>query len=506
MSKRAKYVILFAICIIAVFLRFHHLTTTPPGLYADEAIEGDDASQAATTGHYRVFYTEDNGREGLYVNLIAILLEYFHAPHEPWVVRLPAAIAGALTVPGVWFLASELFDDGAGLLSAFLLATSFWHINFSRIGFRAILAPFFLTWTLYLLLRAFRAPSSRAAWIWTISAGTMYGLGFYTYISYRITPLLLLLFIPFCKGNSYFRRRVFLFIATAFVTAAPIGWYFLKHPSDFFGRISQVSVTSSESPIHDFSTNLIKTALMFTSHGDENWRHNLSGAPELFWPVGILFLVGIVVSVESLRRYWRGKHQANGGRELFPIFATSLIWAWLVLGMLPVVTSDEGIPHALRSILVLPPTVMFAALGGEWLYGISSRWMPKGARTTAAFFLAVTAAYGYYEYFVLWANNPHLRDAFSVDDVKVGKEINSLPASVPKYLVVPLGDLPPEGMGATTIMFITGSFTPQEQGARNIHYINREYSLNSNGKISWRDDGGIPPGAHVFYIHCSSVN
>lgn len=506
MQKRAKYAALFGILIIAVFLRFHHLTTTPPGLYVDEAIEGDDASQAAATGHYRVFYTEDNGREGLYVNLIAILLEYFHAPHEPWVVRLPAAIAGVLTVLGTGLLGSALFGDETGLLAAFLLATSFWHINFSRIGFRAILAPFFLIWALYFLLRAFKTPSSKAAWMWTLSAGTMYALGFYTYIAYRITPLLLLLFIPLYRKNNDFGRRALLFAATTFLVAAPIGWYFLKHPGDFFGRLSQVSVTTGRNPIHDFSVNLIKTALMFTNHGDENWRHNLSGAPELFWPVGILFLAGIVIGVVFLLRHWRGKLAVNNGQGFPGVFGTSLILAWLFLGMLPVVTSDEGIPHALRSILMLPPAIMFAALGGKWLYGVASRWTPKGARTAAAFFLAAVAAYGYYEYFVLWAKDSHLPDAFSAEDVRIGREVNALPTKDPKYLVFPSWALPPKGVGPATIMFITGSFTPEEQEQKNIHYFRRYYSLDANDRISWKDDGEIPPGSHVFCIQCIRMN
>ena len=72
-------------------------------------------------------------------------------------MRLPAAVAGVLTVPGLYLLVGALFGDEAGLLSAFLLATSFWHINFSRIGLRAILAPLFLTWAIYLLIKAIKA-------------------------------------------------------------------------------------------------------------------------------------------------------------------------------------------------------------------------------------------------------------------------------------------------------------------------------------------------------------
>ena len=104
-------------------------------------MDGNNAAEAAADRPLQVFYTEDNGREGLYVNIIAVMLQFFHAPHEPWVVRLPAAVAGVLTVLGLYLLVAELFGDGPGLLAAFLLPPSFWHINFSRIGFRAILAP-----------------------------------------------------------------------------------------------------------------------------------------------------------------------------------------------------------------------------------------------------------------------------------------------------------------------------------------------------------------------------
>ena len=50
---------------------------------------------------------------------------------------------------------------------------------------------------------------------------------------------------------------------------------------------------------------------MFNVHGDDNWRHNVSGAPELFWPVGILFLLGIILGLYSLWKSWRGKTAAR---------------------------------------------------------------------------------------------------------------------------------------------------------------------------------------------------
>lgn len=110
MSSTKKYVFLFGILIIATFFRFYHFTTTPPGLYPDEAIDGNNAAEVAHTGQFKVFYTEDNGREGLYVNIIAVILKEFPI-YEPWIIRLPAAVAGVLTVLGIYFLVAELFKE-----------------------------------------------------------------------------------------------------------------------------------------------------------------------------------------------------------------------------------------------------------------------------------------------------------------------------------------------------------------------------------------------------------
>jgi hypothetical protein len=73
----AKWVVTFlvGIVILASFLRFYRLTDTPPGLYMDEAMDGVNAQHVARNGQFQVFYPEDNGREGLYVNIIALLYD-----------------------------------------------------------------------------------------------------------------------------------------------------------------------------------------------------------------------------------------------------------------------------------------------------------------------------------------------------------------------------------------------------------------------------------------------
>src|SRR3989344_4118569 len=158
--KQKEIISLFIVLIIAIFLRTYHLKELPPGLYPDEAMNGSNTLEAIETGNYKVFYPENNGREGLFINLQSLSVRAFGA--EPWALRLPSTIFGILTVLGLYLLGRELFSARVGLLGAFLLATSFWHINFSRIGFRAIMAPFFITWALYFLLKSFNQARSKS--------------------------------------------------------------------------------------------------------------------------------------------------------------------------------------------------------------------------------------------------------------------------------------------------------------------------------------------------------
>ena len=64
-----KSYILLLILIIASLLRVASITTAPPGLYPDEAMNGNNATEALETGEFKAFYPENNGREGLFANI-----------------------------------------------------------------------------------------------------------------------------------------------------------------------------------------------------------------------------------------------------------------------------------------------------------------------------------------------------------------------------------------------------------------------------------------------------
>lgn len=485
MSKAWRYALLSAVLLIAAFFRFYHFESTPPGLYIDEAINANYAVVAEETNHFQVVYFKQDGREGLYTSILAVVLKVFPI-YEPWVVRIPAQLAGILTVWGLYLLSAQLFDQEIGLLAAFLLSTSVWHITFSRIGFRAILSPLFLVWALWLLVKIFPLENDepedliRSSTLSVVLAGVVYGLGFYTYLAYRITPILLLLLIPFFKGRPHFWRHAGLFILIVLAVCAPITLYFIQHPDEFVAHSAALSVVHrSAHPIFEFAYNMLRQFLMFTVHGDNNWRHNSAGAPELFRPVGWLFLLGILVGLQFLWSFRQGndkKEYAKRKDSYVPLspFATLFVLAWLIVGTVPAAASDEHIPHSLRSILTAPAAMILAAIGGVWLYRFAaSRIRASAIRAGSIAFLALIAGVAFRRYFINWAKNPNVAAAFDVKDDKIANDINKVPRSVPKYVVIRSPDIEDPGIPIQTqsIMFITHSFTVTDANEANIHYL-----------------------------------
>src|SRR5262245_16314088 len=117
MSK--QHCLVFVVIVSMAFLfRFHHLDSVPPGLFMDEAVEGNQALEAARTGRLQLFYSENNGREGLFVWFAAIPLKLFG--NQPWALRSVSAVFGVLTVVGLFLLAQQVFGWEIAAISSFL--------------------------------------------------------------------------------------------------------------------------------------------------------------------------------------------------------------------------------------------------------------------------------------------------------------------------------------------------------------------------------------------------
>jgi hypothetical protein len=501
---------LLIIVIIAVFFRLYNIQTTPPGFYPDEAIYANNGVEAWETNNFKIFYPENYGREGLWPNIIGFFILYFG--HEPWIPRIIAAIFGIFTVIGTYFLTFQLFSQITyrqisvriiAFLAAFFIATSFWHINFSRIGFRAIMAPFFLVWGMYYCLKALNTnldhyPSYPSNYekknkysktiIYSLLGGLFYGLGFNTYIAYRATPILFfIVFLFYWLKEKQNRRQifygVFFFLISTFITAAPLGLYFLKNNQDFFGRTNQISIFNSPTPLKNLGINIIKTIGMFYFSGDQNWRHNIAGKPLLFWPINLFFTLGLILSIYSIIR-----------KKIFECLPFIILLSWIIIVTLPVIISNEGIPHALRAILMIPPIFILAGYGGFRFFQYFVNLLQFKTKSINKFFLFIVAIIliqliiqTYYSYFIVWGQNTHVREAFNENYVQIGRLLNLLPREIPKYVIVEANGVLVRGipMPAQTVMFITDTFTDKKQKEKNIFYI-----LPA-------EKNQIPPGSYI---------
>ncbi|MDZ4385210.1 MAG: hypothetical protein U0944_02205, partial [Candidatus Moranbacteria bacterium] len=94
-KKKLAYILLFLILALGLFLRTYHIDTAPPGIYPDEAVNGQDAIRALETGEFQWFYPANQGREGLFMNLIAFCFKFFGI--SILTLKLPAIIFGTLT-------------------------------------------------------------------------------------------------------------------------------------------------------------------------------------------------------------------------------------------------------------------------------------------------------------------------------------------------------------------------------------------------------------------------
>lgn len=461
---RKSFIFLLIIIAIAAFFRLWQLDKIPPGLYPDVAMNGNNALETLRTGDFKVFYADNNGREGIIMWLDVLSFSIFGI--SVWSMKIVAAIFGILTVFGLYLLTKELFKLSfnqsnaptiLALLSSFFLATSFWHTIFSRLGFRAILLPFILVFSFYFLFRGFRTKS-----FWSIIfGGIFFGLGFYTYTSFRMAVLALFITLT-CWLFIYLKERqfkkfllfTFCFLFFIFVVALPLGIYFLHNPQDFISRATGVSIFAQENPIKAFFVSLAAHLGMFNFYGDGNWRHNYPASPMLFWPVGILFLIGIIISIKDFFVSLKNKN--------WPLFTTcGFLLSWFFALLLPGVLTYEGIPHALRVIGVIPVVYIFTALGGYWTYNwFSQKIKSKRLLLVACYLLLICIAFNqFYKYFFLWGENPNVKGAFTEKFAEIGYYLNSLPFQTQKYVIVNEPGTPvpiPDGlpMPAQTPIFI----------------------------------------------------
>lgn len=429
------------IILLALFLRSYRISDIPAGIYPDEAVNAADATYAHRTGDYLLFYENNYGREGLFINLQALALKTFGNTIPA--LKLWSIVFGTLTVWGMYLLGSELFRRrSAGLIAAFITATSFWAINFSRIGFRAIMTSLLLSFSFYFLFRGLRT-RRLADFLW---GGLIFGIGLHTYVAFRVAPLILVILLPaLILSYENFLRRYWkhglVFVFGAFVSAAPMLYhFFISHPQDFASRSAAVSILSPEINHGDLLGTLGRTATLslikYNFWGDQNWRHNYPPYPVLDPIVGAFFLAGILYVV------WQsgvliGRRIARRDRDIRLVRDTFLIGSFIVM-LMPEFLTYEGLPHALRSIGTQVPVFLLATMPALWIAkrGIARKHTDRLVHLSVLILLlGVSAGINISKYFIYFAESPSQMNSFALNERNIAEYLLSLPEDTNKYVV-----------------------------------------------------------------------
>jgi 4-amino-4-deoxy-L-arabinose transferase-like glycosyltransferase len=436
-QKILNLILLLLIILFAFIVRFYNIENVPSGVYPDEAVNGTDALSAITTGEYSWFYTDNNGREGLMMNLIAFSFQIFGV--SIFALKFPSMIFGTLTVLGTYLLTKELFrSQRAGLLAAFFVAFSFWAINFSRISFRANMLPTILSFSFYYLFCGIRYNKvvhnfkNKSQNFWKSStfksyfcfsmAGLIFGIGLHTYISFRIAPAILLVsFIALWITKKHFWRdywkQSLIFVFSAFVTMAPIIFTFYQHPEYLSSRTGNVSVLSPEMnhghPIKTIFRSLGLSLVKYNFWGDQNWRHNYPPYPILNPFLGLTFLGGLLYLIFKWLHLivLRFKHKIRDRK----LYVYTFILAWFFAMLAPEFLTAEGLPHALRSIGTLPVTFIIATVPFLWLLGKKERYGQGFKIIVVSFIFIILPVIGIFDvikYHYFFANNPQQAQSF----------------------------------------------------------------------------------------------
>lgn len=181
---------LLGILALAAWLRFSALNDIPANISIDEVLPSMEAETIASGGAPNVFSSAGwFSLPNLTFTIPALVIKA--VGHDPFfAVRLSSAFTGLAGILCTFLLARRLFGDRAGLLAAFLMAVSYWHIHNSRTAFPFVQSSFCTAAVIYPLVRAGQDGSRRGFAV----AGVALGLALQCYFPVRILLLLCPLF------------------------------------------------------------------------------------------------------------------------------------------------------------------------------------------------------------------------------------------------------------------------------------------------------------------------
>ena len=415
---------------LAFGLRVYQIDQIPPGLWYDEAIHGLDTLQIYEGHQFPIFFNTDNHpQEPMFSYLIALFYGLFGV--SAMTLRLTSALLGTLTVALFYPIANRWFGRRVALYGMFFLAISKWHLMFSRLCFRTILTPLFALGVLYFLYNGLKQEKETFQWQPFLWSGVLLGLGQYTYISFRIVPILVILLVLHetwyqrDQGKEYISRLIKgggLALVSGFIVFLPLLMDYIQNPYHFFGRTDEISIFQKGilPGLQFIGANTLKTLGMFSILGDPEIKHNYPGEPMLPLILSLFLLWGIITAFRQIKDY-----------------RMAMLLAWLGIFLAPGILS-QGAPNTLRTLGGVPALCLLLAVGTEdVLTNVKNRWGHRGLpwiRGIMAAILLYSLLLVGYQYFYKWGRDPRTAQHFNINEYRLAETVREQAETADFYL------------------------------------------------------------------------
>ena len=356
--------ILAAITGLGVFFRLYRLPSVPAEMTSDHAEKLLDVYDVLN-GQRPIFFPRNTGREMVQFYLTAALIRFTPLTIGHLALKVGTALFGIVTVPLTYLLGRELYGRRVGLLAAFFLAVSHWHVAITRVGLRFPFTAAFAVPALYFLLRALKQ-NGRNDWL---AAGLILGIGLHTYTAMRIVPVLFVLWVgvrvaaEVTGGRSAERQSVRLDVSfllnavsggvMALLAFLPLLRFMLDAPGLFWYRAASragqnIPVAAT---VRTLLGNVKNALLMFNYRGDVVPANTIPEAPELGLVSGALFVLG------SVYLLWR----LLGHRERSALYTVLAFFVLLLPSILSLAFPEEN-PSVVRAGGAVPIVMIMVAL------------------------------------------------------------------------------------------------------------------------------------------------
>ncbi len=317
-NKKALYAAA-VIIIIGAFLRIIGLSDIPCGLNQDEAFAGYEAFSLLNFG------TDSSGYPfpcyfvswGSGMN---VLESYLAIPFVALLgntalsIRLPMLIISLLSLPVFYSLLKTIFNQKTALIGLCAISFCPWHIMLSRFGLESNLAPSFLLFGLYFLIKGLKNS------IWWLLSAVMYGISLYAYsITWIVVPFTLVAFFIYliiCKQKLNVKNLIISGVIL-FIFALPFILFMLVN-MNVIGEIKTavfsvpklIAMRSGEISLHNLlNAERYYDVIKLVLGGSDNLIWNSTNQFGMYYLFSIPFIIiGIVVLA---RHFSKNAHQEN---------------------------------------------------------------------------------------------------------------------------------------------------------------------------------------------------